>query len=185
MNPITYHIQDVYSGVRGVAGNFAIGNKLVIYPGSFNPLHEGHKAIFKLAKKILDIEPIFEICIKNFDKGTIDAKEMERRLGQFKDYPYMLSRGQYFRDKVKILRDELPDNPIIFLLGNDTWERIETKDYDFFLRNNVRFLVFPRYGKRPEFAKYPKLLVYVDDDYLHDFNSIPKISSTQIRNQTL
>ena len=64
--------------------------RLLVFPGSFDPLHEGHT---KLAEAALDAtkqrdaeEPslLYEISLKNADKGVIDVKQAEERLLQFK-----------------------------------------------------------------------------------------------------
>lgn len=63
----------------------------VVYPGSFNPLHEGHIALVSAA--IESIQPlssssppplvVFEIAVANADKPSLEREEVRRRLLQF------------------------------------------------------------------------------------------------------
>ena len=54
-----------------------------IFPGAFNPLHDGHRRMAALAGEMLSVPVAVEISILNVDKPPLDYAEIERRLGQF------------------------------------------------------------------------------------------------------
>lgn len=130
---------------------------LVIYPGSWNPIHDGHLAIKNLAQEILGAPVILEFTINNTDKARIDYLDLKYRLEQLNPHNYILTRASFFRSKVALLKELYPRKKLIFVVGEDTWSRIWNKEYcesnsisreaDFFVRNQVQFLVFARGGK--------------------------------------
>uniref|UniRef100_A0A6T6T7R1 Cytidyltransferase-like domain-containing protein n=1 Tax=Amorphochlora amoebiformis TaxID=1561963 RepID=A0A6T6T7R1_9EUKA len=114
----------------------------LLYPGSFNPLHEGHlvlaKAAISRAAKETDrkINLIFEISVSNADKATIDQKEILSRVSQFssqasedgktfESFPVAITTAKYFVDKAKLFPG------CWFVVGADTAIRIiDPKYYD-------------------------------------------------------
>jgi cytidyltransferase-like protein len=56
-------------------------NKLVLVPGSFNPLHDGHKFLLEEGKKLAN--SIYELCVFNVDKPPLNKREIMKRLAQF------------------------------------------------------------------------------------------------------
>jgi nicotinic acid mononucleotide adenylyltransferase len=128
---------------------------LVVYCGSWNPLHPGHLAIAKIAKEELKVEPIFELSLLNIDKPDIDALEVLKRTKQFiKRDSWIITAAPTYVDKTKALRSIIPTRPIVFVMGADTWNRIWKNPYhqncdewNYFLNKKISFLVFPRNGE--------------------------------------
>ena len=54
-----------------------------VLPGSFNPLHGGHRGLARIASELLGVPVHFEISALNVDKPSLDAAEVRRRLAQF------------------------------------------------------------------------------------------------------
>ena len=56
-----------------------------VLPGSFNPLHRGHRSLADAASRILGEPVTFELSITNVDKPPLAETEIRRRLAQFDD----------------------------------------------------------------------------------------------------
>ena len=52
-----------------------VGTKHVVFPGSFNPRHDGHKEIVEIAYEALERPVLYEISVTNTDKPPIDFVE--------------------------------------------------------------------------------------------------------------
>jgi len=89
--------QDLLSGTRkkvlalGESGNER-QRVPALFPGAFNPLHQGHLLMAKIAGKKLGVAIDFEISTLNVDKPPMDYWEMQQRLKQFTD---QLSNQQF------------------------------------------------------------------------------------------
>lgn len=128
---------------------------LVLAPGSYNPFHEGHKALLDTAYNILGTVPRPEITMCNADKGVIDYIDVKNRIDTISE-PYqrnvLVTKARTFLDKAKQFAKE--GRKIVFVVGADTWNRLLDPKYagnmNFlyaeFVKMNVQFLVFNRAG---------------------------------------
>jgi hypothetical protein len=95
-----------------------------LLPGSFNPLHAGHRQLAEAAAHYLDSSVSFELTIVNPDKGTLIAEEIERRLHQFAGWQTLiLSRAALFSDKAALFPG------CTFVVGYDTAVRLVNPRY--------------------------------------------------------
>jgi nicotinamide mononucleotide (NMN) deamidase PncC len=96
----------------------------VLFPGSFNPLHSGHKRMAEIAAAKLGAPVTFEVSITNVDKPPLDFLEQEERVVQLMKLPQIFTRAPRFVDKARLAPG------CTFVVGVDTIERIgETKYY--------------------------------------------------------
>ena len=122
----------------------------LIFPGSFNPFHSGHKEMGKLAESKTGLGLVYEICIQNADKPPLSYHEIKRTLSQFHGHQdWVLTKAGKFSDKAALFPNS------VFIIGTDTLTRIlDEKFYlnradmmdqlDLFNSHNINFLVFGR-----------------------------------------
>lgn len=172
---------------------FIYGNKQVppndwhdnslLFPGSFNPLHEGHIAMAEKAFELTGKSVYFEICILNTDKPPLDYMRVQERIEQIQqklekkewfggvvisNTPYFIQKASYtpFRD---------------YIVGVDTANRLENVDRQMLLELDARFLVFPRTGCDYKKSIYKE----IEERYTIVSDFVPRdVSSTQIRETT-
>lgn len=122
-------------------------------PGSFNPLHRGHRKMKQIAEKHLGCSVQYELCIHNVDKPSLNYLELRKRLQQFDFGDCVLTNAPKFVDKARQLNDSKQMN---FVVGIDTLQRIVSSDYyggndslrddavAELIRLDTRFIVFGR-----------------------------------------
>ncbi len=94
-------------------------NGAALLSGSFNPLHDGHRALAQAATRHLDRAVFFELPLLNADKAPIDLTEARRRALQFAGSGVLvLSRAPLFSDKAALFPNT------VFVLGADTAARL-------------------------------------------------------------
>lgn len=88
-----------------------------IFPGSFNPLHDGHYYVYKHAIN-LGYDVWFEITSNNLEKGEVN--NLDERLKQFENYCLPV----YVTDAATFTRKSVLFPNHHFIVGSDTMERI-------------------------------------------------------------
>ena len=97
---------------------------LVLLPGSFNPLHEGHVSLARVAEELRQQPAAFEISVTNVDKPPLSGETVRQRLAQFASkWPVELTRAPTFVEKSRLFPKAT------FVIGADTAERLIAPKY--------------------------------------------------------
>ena len=92
---------------------------VVLFPGSFNPIHEGHVLLARIAEELRQQPLAFEISVTNVDKPPLAAWTVRHRLAQFAwKAPVELTRAPTFVEKARLFPGTT------FVVGADTAERL-------------------------------------------------------------
>jgi nicotinic acid mononucleotide adenylyltransferase len=95
----------------------------LIFPGSFDPLHDGHRLMARIAEEIAERPLAYELSIANVDKPSLDYQEIESRASQFRGQPLWLTRAATFIEKLAIFPSST------FVMGADTFVRLAEPRY--------------------------------------------------------
>ena len=90
-----------------------------VFPGAFNPLHDGHKKMAAAASVMLGGPVTFELSVINVDKPPLEETEIYRRLTQFRrNLPIVLTKAPRFMMKARLFPG------CTFIVGWDTAIRL-------------------------------------------------------------
>lgn len=166
----------------------------VVFPGAFNPPHEGHFQMAQCTERRLGRPLVWEISLANVDKPPLDFIALRTRIHalrtQDNDRPIALTAAATFREKAEIFPGAT------FVVGADTLARIaEPKYYGLsasrrdeavaaIADRGCRFLAFgrrqdDRFLGVDELQLPPRLAALCDGVSESDFRS--DLSSTEIR----
>lgn len=162
----------------------------IIFPGAFNPYHDGHRQMAELTERHLGMQVEYELCIHNVDKPSLNYADLRQRTQQFPTGATVwLTSTPTFIEKSHIFPGAL------FVVGVDTLIRIGAARYyddDGAKRDRAieeidahgcRFLVFGRkIGDRfvgLEDLELPVELSAICDTVPHPFRV--DVSSTALR----
>jgi hypothetical protein len=97
---------------------------LLVLPGSFNPVHDGHVSLARAAEEIRQQPATFEISVANVDKPPLTGETVRHRIAQFAGKrPVELTRAPTFLDKSRLFPGAT------FVIGADTAERLVARRY--------------------------------------------------------
>lgn len=96
----------------------------VLFPGAFNPLHDGHRTMIRLAEAILEKPVSLEISVFNVDKPPLDYFDIAHRETALSwEYPLVFTHAPTFVEKAAIFPG------VTFVVGVDTLKRIVQPRY--------------------------------------------------------
>jgi Cytidylyltransferase-like len=96
----------------------------VLLPGSFNPVHAGHRQLARVAEEMRQQPLAYEISVTNVDKPPLAGETVRRRVAQFAwKAPVELTRAPTFLEKSRLFPSTT------FVIGADTAERLFAPKY--------------------------------------------------------
>jgi nicotinamide mononucleotide (NMN) deamidase PncC len=186
--------QTCASGHRDINFETALTNAKkaqLVFPGAFNPRHDGHRHMAAIAARRTGSEIAHEISIANVDKPPLDFIDLAERAAQFAaTEPLWITRAATFREKADIFPGTT------FVVGVDTIERIAEPRYygdsvsardaaiAHLLERHCRFLVFGRtngeqFKSLSDIPLLPALAQLCDEVPAAEFRE--DVSSTELR----
>ena len=162
----------------------------LVLPGSFNPLHQGHLDLAKVARSQRGGALYLELSLQNVEKPLLPYAAVIERLAGIRQLPVVLTKAATFVEKVGLFPGAS------FVLGYDTAARLfDPRYYDdgnagidsalsFFAEEQVQFLVagrvvdgdFKTLADLPVPGKYAGVFASIDE---RDFRS--DLRSTDLR----
>ncbi len=126
----------------------------LMLPGSFNPVHQGHLNLLKVAEEQTGLRGVFELSCANVDKPAIEEADALRRAAAIKDSPVALTHAPRFIQKAELFTGTT------FVVGFDTAIRFvrdyTSDDWEQFQALETRFLIAGRIFQSPEENSKPQ-----------------------------
>ncbi|MDA0263985.1 MAG: hypothetical protein O3A93_07210 [Chloroflexi bacterium] len=95
-----------------------------LLPGSFSPVHQGHRGMAAAGKLLLDKEVGYELSVTNVDKPALEESEILKRLAQFgAEETVVLTSAETFFKKARLFPGRT------FIVGWDTAIRLVAPRY--------------------------------------------------------
>lgn len=159
---------------------------ICIFPGTFNPIHDGHLKMAEYAIQKYGFEKIIFIPAYNPPHKNIDNNLAKHRYNMVKiatkynprfevsDIEYKREKKSYTIITVKeIIKQYQIDSRLNFIIGTDAFSKIDSWYEAENLKKLVHFIVFPRRGTEINISKNWSYEL-TDMEYID-------ISSTEIR----
>ena len=163
--------------------------KILIYGGSFDPIHQGHKKL--LAAALKEIKPdlcyVFVAYNSPYKELSQTPYLLRKKMAQaafmplykniiFDDFEFKKQRKVYTFETVKYIKQKYPKAEIFILVGTDcalTLDVWKNAEYNF---KNATFVIGLRQGFKMPKPQYKAIILK---------DVLPKISSTTLRLQIM
>jgi nicotinate-nucleotide adenylyltransferase len=159
-----------------------------LFFGSFNPIHIGHLILAQAALDMAKLNQIWFVVSpgspdKDYNKMLHEFDRYDLVFEAIRDNPafkvsdveFALPRPSYTYLTMRKLREKHPEHHFSILMGADNFENLSRWKNVEELRQQVRFVVYPRFGaQKPAEAENNELVTWIEAPLL-------QISATQIR----
>ncbi|MDE0961724.1 MAG: hypothetical protein OSB73_01225 [Candidatus Latescibacteria bacterium] len=116
---VTGDIELVEFGLDGVWASEVERGSRLLFPGSFNPLHEGHERLAVAAGRLSGRRPSLELSVENVDKPSLQRVDIEGRLAAMRGrFSVIMTRAPTFLQKARLF------SGCHFAIGYDTATRL-------------------------------------------------------------
>ena len=116
---VTGDIDLVEFGLDGVWASEVERGSRLLFPGSFNPLHEGHERLAVAAGRLSGRRPSLELSVENVDKPSLQRVDIEGRLAAMRGrFSVIMTRAPTFLQKARLF------SGCHFAIGYDTATRL-------------------------------------------------------------
>jgi len=157
--------------------------KIGLYGGSFDPVHNGHLILARDAMERLELDRVIflpaRISPHKLDRPPASPEERTRMLAaaiaeepffELDDCEIQREGPSFTIDTVQLYRKRFPDAKLHYFIGDDNLPELDTWKDISHLRELVQFVVLTRVGM-PFLSEFPTITRHIE------------ISSTEIRNR--
>ncbi len=131
--------------------------KIGLFFGTFNPIHVGHLIVAQAALSQAGLDKVWFVIspsspdkdynklLHEFDRFDL-VREAIRDNPDFKalDVEFHLPKPSYTYQTIRKLKADYPENEFFIILGSDNYDNLNRWKNAEELRQNVRFVVYPR-----------------------------------------
>ena len=132
--------------------------RIGLFGGAFNPIHNGHMAVAKAAIKEAQLDKLIFIPTGNapHKKEThilrgdrlqmiVEAVKNEEKMS-VSDYEINRKEVNYSADTVEHFKSLYPDDELFFIIGDDSYNQLDSWHEPHRIMEHSTLLVFPREG---------------------------------------
>lgn len=132
--------------------------RIGLFGGAFNPVHNGHMAVAETAVKEVFLDRLIfiptgnaphkkETPISREDRYNMLLEAVSDRENMFvSDYEIKRECVNYSADTVEYFRSVYPDDELFFIIGDDSYNQLDTWHQPQRITRVSTLLVFPREG---------------------------------------
>lgn len=111
-------------GKQSIVWKGPVRRPRAVLPGSFWPLHAGHRAMAELGRRRIGEPVVFELSVRNVDKPSLTVEQILQRLRQFdSEQTVCVTAAATFEEKARLFGE------CTFLVGLDTIVRLADPAY--------------------------------------------------------
>jgi nicotinic acid mononucleotide adenylyltransferase len=117
---------------------------ILLYKGSFNPVHAAHIHNAEVAKKKYGNDVVFVISSSIYQKGWVEPEDLKNRVAILNalGYSVIVTKDGFFNHNTEYIREKF-NQPLVYVVGSDTMNRILESSYNILNpRKSERFIHF-------------------------------------------
>ena len=155
--------------------------KIGLFGGAFNPPHNGHMSVARCAIKEANLDKLIfiptgnaphkkETEVSREDRYNMVSKAISGEEKMFvSDYEIKRNEVNYSANTVEYFKSLYPDDELFFIIGDDSYNQLDTWFEPHRIMATSTLLVFPREGAE---VKEPAVMLSMD---------VVEVSSSEIR----